>query len=128
MNTVTVNKLDLIGALRHNRDKHIAIVHEAEATYRVQAIERLQHALKMIEKGHPAWDVLNNIRRDFPKPEDFTYHYDCVLEMLSMCRESDFRIDQGQFDEYVMDNWPWKNSFTSVNSRYSKILQSGGAE
>jgi hypothetical protein len=54
-----------------------------------------------------------------PEPQDHTIDYDRVIKMLEMSVDSLIELDEGAFDQYVMDNWSWKGDALATNEMYA---------
>jgi hypothetical protein len=116
MNTVKVDKAELIKLVKANRDGHRKIFEEALAGYKKQAMKQLDAYIERIDRG----DVIA-VAFYVPVPEDHTDDYDRVLTMLDMSVDDTIEIDQNAFASYVMDDWQWKKQFLTTNSSYSKL-------
>lgn len=118
MKTVSVSKVELLAALKKNRDNHNAIYMEAAEGYRARAIELLKETLDKYNGARPdAKAVRLYVYLD--APEDHTADYDAVMAMLEWAREDFIQIDEETFRKYVLDDWNWKQSFLMANSAYS---------
>ena len=119
MNTVTIEKADLLKTVRENRDKH-----EAEhATARAGYVEKLEKELrrladKLADGKHVGRERIMQLMRDLPEPESHVDDYDRVIRMLEMSVDSQVEITANDFDQFVMDEWGWKGAFAATNSRY----------
>jgi hypothetical protein len=49
---------------------------------------------------------------------DQTKDYDRVIRMLEMTVDEIITIGAVEFQQYVMDDWTWKEQFTASNSAY----------
>lgn len=57
---------------------------------------------------------------DLESPRSHTKDYDLVIKMLELSTKDEITISGNQFNQYVEDEWAWKNSFVSNASIYSK--------
>lgn len=114
MESVTVNKSDLLEALNTNRDAHRAIFEEALAGYKTEAERLLEGHLAAVRSGKVRTVLVN-----LPMPEDHTRDYDRAIKMIEMSVDTEITIDETSFSQYVMDDWRWKRQFLTSNSTYS---------
>jgi hypothetical protein len=118
VDTVKVNKADLLEALRVNREAHEGIYQEALEGYKETALAQLQKHLADVQRG--AMKVISIM---LPAPENHTRDYDRVIKMVEMSVDDELELDQTEFAQYVMDDWHWKRQFLASNSSYSATAQ-----
>lgn len=117
MELVTVKKDELLSVLKKNRKAHRAIFEEAQKGYRQEAIELLDKALKDAREGRK---INTYIRLD--SPVDQTEDYDVAIKMIEMSVDDAIEISEGDFRNYVLDQWHWRQKFDTTNAFYmSKI-------
>lgn len=116
MQVVTVNKDELLSALKANRDKHAKEFEEVQLAYERSVVEALEEALARAKDGveFKTWF------QDLTVPESHVKEYDRVIKMLEMSVKSEITIDSTQFNQYVMDEWGWRRGFEAVSAAYSK--------
>lgn len=114
MDSIKVNKSELLTVLRENREKHRAIFLEATEGYRLAAIDELDKMLKDAKQGR-------QIRRSLSlvEPQDQTRDYDRVIRMLEMSQDDVVELAEHDFMQYVLDDWSWKRQFLLSNTAYS---------
>lgn len=110
---IRVKRDDLLDALRKNRDAHRDTFEQAATGYRKRAIEELDASLQDAKAG-------KKIRRSIGlvEPMDQTKDYDRVIRMLEMTVDDVVTIGATEFQQYVMDDWSWKEQFTASNAAY----------
>jgi len=110
---VLVDKGELLGVLRANRDRHRDAFLKAQDGFRKRAIAELDRSLADARAG-------NAVRLAFhlPEPADHTEDYDREIRMLEMHQEPTVRIRSSLFDQIVMDRWGWSAAFNATNSTY----------
>ena len=79
MQTVKVEKTQLITVIEENRKKHKAAFEKAEKDYRVALVGLIEDKLKEAKKGD---DVAHRI--NIEKPTEHLRDYDLVISMLKM--------------------------------------------
>lgn len=125
MEKVTVKKSELLDALRHNRKKHVEEYEETVEEYKAAALQRLDNAVDTLKdqisklKGGDV-PKLNVITFDIKPPEFHKTDYDRAIQMLEMAVDENITIVDWQFQQFVMDNWDWKDAFQSTRMSYSR--------
>ena len=115
MQTVKINKAELLTVVKANREQHRKIFDEAITGYRECAIKELDAMLAEAKTG-------KRIRRSVSlvEPVDQTREYDKAIRMLEMSVEDVIELEDHEFSNYVLDDWGWKKSFLASNRAYSK--------
>jgi hypothetical protein len=113
MQNVKLRVSDLLEKIKANRDSHRELFLKAQEGYRAQVIEELDKMLADARAGKKVRRIIG-----LPEPEDHTSDYDRVIQMLEMCTEETVELDHDEFDNFVRDNWRWKEDWNSTNSRY----------
>lgn len=111
--TVNVNKVDLLATLKANREEHGATYEKAKAGYLKVTKNRLDELLAKIVEG----ELLDRIFLEAP-PVDNTGDYDDVIEMMKWSQDDNIQLTQGQFKQYIQDDWGWKDSWMVSNTSY----------
>jgi hypothetical protein len=111
---VKVHRLSLIDRIERNKTTHRKEFEEAFEGYRKMMIAELEKMLDEAKAG-------KKFERRFhlPEPQDHTDDYDTVIEMLRMSVDDNVAITQGEFAQYVLDKWHWKDQFTASNMMYA---------
>lgn len=113
MESITVDKKDLITKIQANRDEHRAMFLKAQERYRDAMIAELDRALQEARDGKP-------IRRAFtlPVPEDHTQDFDTAIEMLEWEQGDSVLLDARDFMRFVQNRWEWAASFAANTGSY----------
>jgi hypothetical protein len=114
MESQKVNKNDLLKILKDNRDKHKAIFDEALVGYKEQATKLLKEHLKRVQNGSKT-----RVYVSVPYPVNMTKEYNRIIGMLEMSLANEVELTEQDYQQYVMDDWTWKQSFLASNSAYS---------
>lgn len=126
MNKVKVDKLELIVKVKENRNAHKKVFEKAINRYREQVICELEKSISLAKEG-------KRIRTQIylPEPIDQTKEYDRALAMLEMSVDLNFEkainrykvveLTKQDFAQLVLDDWSWKDSFTSTVSNYLSV-------
>lgn len=104
---------ELLVTLKKNRESHKEDYLKAIDGYFAEchaAIERLREQVGQKK--------LVNLYVQEIVPRDYTKDYDRVIKMLAMTMAPEIELNQELFDQYVMDNWSWKEGWSASNSKY----------
>ena len=113
MNVITVEKDRLKKALTKNRKKHRETYEQALERYKQLAIKEFEKNIREVKKGKPVRRALV-----LPLPEDHTKDYDRALEMLEWDTGKQVELNEFEFQQFIEDDWGWKQSFTSNTASY----------
>ena len=111
---VKIKKQELIDVLTENREGHREKFLAAQEGYRTRVIELLDQRLADARAGRQI-----DLAFRLPVPEDHTADYDRELRMLEMEVEETVTLDKNLFDQLVMDNWAWSQSFAATRMAYA---------
>jgi hypothetical protein len=111
--TIKVDKAELLKALKENRANHGAAYEKAKAGYIRVTTEQVKGYLTRLANG----DLLERAFLPAP-PEDHTGDYDDAIDMMTWSTDNTIELDQGQFKQYVKDNWGWMDSWLVSNTAY----------
>lgn len=113
METIRVNKADLLAKLQTNRNEHRSLFLKAQEAYRAKWIEELERRLEEARNHDP-------INRAFslPVPEDHTDDFDTAIEMLDWELGDDVELAHHEFLQYVKNEWGWQRSFHANTTSY----------
>lgn len=112
MDTITVDKEQLLTTMRENRERHREIFIKAQEGYREQAIKKLDRRLAAARQGRV------DLTFSLPAPQDFTEEYDTAIGMLEWEQEGTVELTQRDFERYVLDKWDWARQFVGSTSMY----------
>jgi len=118
MQKLTFKKSELLRKIRANRNAHKAIVAEAWAGYKAEALSRLRKALESLDAGE-----LGQVSIHVVAPEDHSKEYEAAISMLENCLQDDIEIDVREYSQLVLDEWGWNASFLDNNAQYSKTAR-----
>jgi len=113
MRTVKLYKADLTRILNDNRAKHKAEYEEAFEGYINTAIEKLEENLAKFKAGE-----ITKLRWNEQPPTSNVADYDRVIKMLEMSIEDEIELTSEEFENFVQDNWHWKEHWHLSNSKY----------
>lgn len=111
----TVNKQQLLTALRNNRDKHQTMLKEALEGFLKDAEAMFNRKLDYIRQG-----IITNLNVTLSPPEDHTKEYDRAIAMMEWNTAQEVTLSEQQFICYVLDDWGWLQRWLINNRRYSQ--------
>jgi hypothetical protein len=113
MDTVKVNKQQLIDTLTINRNEHRSLFLKAQEKYREKVIEVLEERLRLARENREI-----NIVFNLPEPTDYTESYDNALAMLAWEVGDEVDLDETSFRQLVLNQWHWQKLFTQTSLSY----------
>lgn len=111
---VTIRKVELLEAIRKNREKHAAEYTEAYAGYEVEFVKEAVKLLALAKEGKFEKTTIT-----CSPPQNHTKDYDRVIRMMEMCTADEIIVTEQQFSQYVLDEWQWMSAFNASKMRYS---------
>lgn len=115
--TITADRVEVLNALRKNRETHAQEVAEARIGYVERAKKALAAKLDELASGK-----LSRLAFDLHMPLDMTEAYDTAIHMLELHKEATLSLDATQVQSFMEDKWDWTTEFLAVNSRYSDTV------
>ncbi len=114
MDSVRVNKADLLAKVKANRDSHHDLFVKAQEGFRQRAIEELDEMLKLAQARREV-----RLFVGLTAPKDHTVEYDRAIEMLEMSQDDVVEIDLTTFAQLVRNEWAWFAAATHTNTLYA---------
>lgn len=115
MNAIIVKKIELLTAIRQNRNSHREIFLKAQKKFRERFIEELDRRLADARHGLKIDTYIG-----LPRPKDHTADYDRAIRMLEMETREHIELEESDFAVYVMDQWAWKQNWTASTLAYTQ--------
>lgn len=116
MASLLIERDTLVEILKKNREAHRGIFEEALEGYREHAVKWLNERLDDIKYGR-----IPKLYFHGAVPEDHTKDYDRVIRMFEMTAETQIRLEEREYSQYVEDNWSWDERFLNSTAGYSKV-------
>jgi len=118
---ITANRVEVLTALRANRESHAKIVAEARAGYLERATAALTARLEKLRAGK-----LISTGMAINLPQDYTNVYDTAIKMLELHQGDTVVLNAQQVRNLVRDDWDWTSLFLTTNSAYSGTARAVG--
>lgn len=118
MNSVKMDRLNLLGIVKENKEKHIKAYLESVEDYKVAVVKIAQSNLKMAKTG-----LLDEFKfKTMPsKPSSYEDNYTRAVRMLELSVEAFIDVEDHIFNQLVLDEWGWKQQFTAMATSYKTI-------
>lgn len=114
--TVTVSCKELLEKLKENKIKHRNDFITAKANWILECQTRLTKQLFDFTKSDKPEDIALHVLQSCPK--DMTEEYSQAIKMLEWNKNETMELDHQQFEALIMDNWSWKDAWSTSNSKY----------
>lgn len=111
-----VPKTQLLAKLRENRAIHIKTYNEAKEEYRKAAISALSTEIAKAKDGLEFSLQFHEII----EPKSYAREYDQAIGLMEMTIDETIPITASDYTSFVLDEWSWKEHFTSSVANYSK--------
>lgn len=115
MNAIKVSKSELLKTLRENLEAHQAAYAEARDGYKDALIAEIEAALAKVKAGD-----LKYTYSTLTVPVDHSKDYQRAISMLEYSVEDTVLLEERDFQQFVQDEWAWKEAFAASNLQYSK--------
>lgn len=119
MHAVKVDRKKLLKIVTDNREKHITDFNESVEDYKAAVVKLAEANLELVKTGD-----LEQIARCKPmpgKPVSYENNYTRAIRMLELSVEKEIDVEEDVFNQLVLDEWSWKNSFVAAGAMYKSI-------
>lgn len=116
MKSVKMNKAELLDIVRANKEKHIKDFDEAVQDYIKLVVSIAED--NMVIADTKALEQYNKLKLFPVKPISYEDSYTRAIRMLELSIEKEIEIDATTFNQLVLDEWQWKQSFTTTVASY----------
>lgn len=117
MDEVFISKDKLLKKIKKNREHHRETFEKALMGWHSRVIEELEKEISDAKKGREFRTYFN-----FPQPTDHTPEYDAVIDQIEWSETDKIALDFHQFNQFVRDDWGWKQDFLSNTAMYVSQL------
>jgi hypothetical protein len=116
LDTVRVDKKELIDKLQKNRKQHAKDYEETLAEWKKAVAFALKKASKELkESGNTNLQELFNLN----KPQSHVSEYDNTIDMLNWEQDDTVELDSREFNNYIQDEWSWRSGWEGTKSSLS---------
>ena len=118
MNSIKMQRHELLNIVRENKQKHIVAFTESVEDYKVAVLKIASANLKMAKTA----DLSKFDFKKFPStPVSYEDNYTRAERMLELSVEDVIEIEEHIFNQLVLDEWGWKQSFVATGALYKSI-------
>jgi hypothetical protein len=142
LGSVYVEKSQLLDIVKGNKEKHDVIYEAALIGYN-QAVKnylgRLESESQRIKELTVEYAKQESYGKRFDKtglylidceppaiPVEYGYEYDKTIKKLELSTADKISLVDAEFNQYVMNNWSWKQQFLASNTSYALISGCSG--
>lgn len=118
MNSVKMNRLELLAIVKQNATKHVADYDEAVIDYKVGVLKVAKANLKIANTGELEKFVFNKMP---PAPVNYADNYSRAIRMLELSIEDVIEVEEHIFNQLVLDEWGWKQQFVAQSAMYKSL-------
>ena len=122
MNSITVDKADLVNKITFNRAKHIEQFRIQVEIYKKLLALYFQDCIETLELGkvpESIYPIDLETKDPIPTPKNHVKEYDQALQMLEWEVGSRVEISATQFQQYINDDWNWMAAFNGTSTYFN---------
>ena len=118
MNSVKMDRKELLKIVKQNAKKHVADYEQSVEDYKLAVVKIAQANLKAAKTGD-----LNLFKfRAMPQtPTSYEDNYNRAIRMLELSVEDVIDVEEHIFNQLVLDEWGWKQQFTAMSAMYKSV-------
>ena len=119
MNSVKINRHELLAIVKENATKHVAAYDEAVDDYKAVVLKIAQNNLKLAKTGE--LESFIKIKAVPSAPQNYASSYSRAIRMLELSVEDVIELEQDTFNQLVLDEWVWKHNFIATSAMYKGL-------
>lgn len=116
MDSVKINRDELLKIVRENHDKHVKEYKEAIEDYKKAVIKISEENITLVNEGNLQLKALPH------KTTSYEANYNRAIRMLELSVDDVIELNQYDFAKLVLDEWEWKEMFSTMNSTYKALI------
>lgn len=118
MNSVKMNRLELLKIVKENATKHVSDYDEAVIDYKAGVVKVAKSNLKIANAGELDKFVFLKMP---PLPVNYADNYSRAIRMLELSIEDVIEVEEHVFNQLVLDEWGWKQQFVAQSALYKSL-------
>lgn len=118
MNSVKMNRKELLKIVKENATKHVADYDEAVTDYKVGVLKVAKVNLKLANTGELE---KFNFHKMPPAPVNYADNYSRAIRMLELSVDDVIELEDHTFNQLVLDEWGWKQQFVAQSAMYKTL-------
>lgn len=119
MKSVKIDRLELLEIVKQNAEKHIRDYEESVEDYKVLVAKLAKANLKLANTGD--LKEISKMKKIPSEPVAYADNYNRALRMLDLSVEETIEIEEHIFNQLVLDEWGWKQSFVAAGALYKSM-------
>jgi hypothetical protein len=122
-----MNRLELLGIVRANKEKHEADFIESVKDYEAAVLVIAADNVKISRDNQKQFtkkidmDRLKQPKHYPPAPKSFATEYSRAARMLELGVEDVIEVEEDIFNQLVLDEWSWKHQFQASSVMYKTM-------
>jgi hypothetical protein len=118
MNSVKMNRLELLKIVKENSIEHVSDYEESVEDYKLAVVKVAKANLKIANTGE--LEKLE-FQRMPTKPVTYADNYNRAIRMLELSVEDTIDVEEHIFNQLVLDEWAWKQQFVAQSAFYKSL-------
>jgi hypothetical protein len=119
MNAIKMNRLELLAIVRANKITHVAEFINSIEDYKTVVLQLATANMKLAKSAD--LEQFKKIKSLLPAPISYENSYTRAIRMLELSVEDIIDVEEDVFNQLVLDEWVWKNSFSASTSMYKSM-------
>ena len=119
MKNVKMNRLELLKIVKENATKHVHDYDEAVQDYKIGVLKVAGTNLKLAKTGE--LEKFAAFQRMPATPVNYADNYTRAIRMLELSVEDTIEVEEHIFNQLVLDEWGWKQSFVAQSALYKSL-------
>jgi len=112
---LTFPKDKILEKLRENKKKHVNAYELAIQEYWKALEAKLE---KLLDKARSRKGIKNDFWINLSVPHNHENEYNTNIQMLEFSSDIEIVLTEGEFKQFIMDEWEWKAEFNSTVASY----------
>jgi hypothetical protein len=119
MKSVLLDRNELLEIVRENKEKHVAEYREAVADFKKVVVVLTKENAVLARTGR--LEEIARIKGIPHAPVSYEDNYNRAIRMLELSVEEQIELEEQIFNQLVLDEWHWKQMFTTMNATYKSM-------
>lgn len=119
MNSIKMNRVELLDIVRENLKKHLGDYIESVEDYKAGVLKISTANLKLAKTGDT--DKFSGIKSIPQAPRSYEKEYNRAIRMLELSVEEVIEVEEDVFNQLVLDEWAWKHNFVASSALYKSL-------
>ena len=119
MNSVKMNRLELLAIVKQNATKHVADYDEAVEDYKLAVAKIAKANLKLANTAE--LEQIRKMKTIPQSPANYADNYSRAIRMLELSIEDTIDVEEHIFNQLVLDEWGWKQQFVAQSAMYKTL-------